>query len=131
MRAVLIFLALLFAACAGYEGIYEPSCIAFEGDRMELRAGRFSWHRFTDQQTVNSEGNIEKPFPGFPKTGTYRVEAGRLRLTTEDGVRLEEWFIVKRAGQSYLLTGKQHEALVESNYLPECECALALTVTGS
>lgn len=129
MRAVLFLFTFLVVACTDYEGIYEPSCIAFEGDRIELRAGRFSWHKFTDQLTVNSEGEIENPFPGFPKTGSYRVEAGRMRLTTEDGERLEDWLIVKQAGQRYLLTGKQHDAFVASGDLPEC--ALTLVVTGS
>jgi hypothetical protein len=120
---------LSFVACANYDGIYEPACIAFEGDRIELRAGRFSWQKFTDQRTVDAEGNIEKPFPGFPITGFYSVDAGRLRLTTEDDLPLDDWFFVNRAGRHYLLTGKEYDAFVEDDYLPKC--ALTLTARGS
>jgi hypothetical protein len=123
----LIGLTLLFVACANHEGVYEPACIAYEGDTIEFRNGRFEWQRFTDQRTVDADGNIVKPFPAFPKTGTYSIEAGRLQLVTDDGVRLEDWFIVVRSGGRYLLTSAQYEVFRQSNELPGC----ALKLTGS
>lgn len=129
LRTALIALALLIAACANHEGVYEPVCIAYEGDRIELRAGRFEWQRFTDQRTVDDDGNIVNPFPEFPKTGTYRLDAGRLELLTNDGVRLDDRVMVEQAGHRYLLTIKQHDAFKDASELPKC--ALRLTGTDS
>lgn len=118
-RRLLIVPTLLFAACANHDGFYEPACIAFEGDTIELEDGRFSWHRFTDERTVEN-GTVIQPFPDFPKTGSYRVSAGRLELVTDDNVRLEDWFITERAGRRYLLNAEQHSAFLAGGRLPEC-----------
>jgi hypothetical protein len=126
-RTVLIGLTLLFAACANHEGVYEPACIAYEGDTIELRNGRFGWQRFTDQRTLDADGNVKNPFPAFPKTGTYNLEAGRVELIADDGVPLDDWFIVTRSGNRYLLTSEQQKVFRESNELPDC----ALRLTGS
>lgn len=128
-RTHLFALALFVAACAGHEGSYEPACIAFAGDRIELRDGRFSWQRFTDQRTLDDAGNVVNPFPGFPKTGSYRISSGRLELVTDDDVRLDDWFIVESAGSRYLLNAKQHRAFVDGGKLPDC--ALELTADDS
>lgn len=128
-RTLLIVLALLFSACANQEGKYEPACIAYQGDQIELQNGRFTWQRYTDERTVDAAGNVVEPFPGFPKTGAYRVTAGRLELTTDDNVRLDDWFIVEHAGQRYLLNAEQHKAFLEGGKLPKC--ALKLTAADS
>ncbi len=128
-RTLLIVLALLFSACANHEGMYEPACIAYQGDQIELQNGRFTWQRYTDERTVDAAGNVVEPFPGFPKTGAYRVTAGRLELTTDDNVRLNDWFIVEHAGQRYLLKAEQHKAFLEGGELPKC--ALELTAADS
>ena len=126
---MLIVLALLFSACANHEGMYEPACIAYQGDKIELQDGRFTWHRYTDERTVDNDGNVVEPFPGFPKTGSYRVTAGRLELTTDDNVRLDDWFIVEHAGRRYLLDAQQHNAFLEGGELPKC--ALEFTAANS
>ena len=128
-RSALIVLAVLVAACASHDGLYEPACIAYEGDRIELKDGRFEWRRFTDERVVDKDGTVVKPFPGFPKLGTYSAKAGRLMLVTDEDVRLEDLFVVVRDEQHYLLTAGQHQAFLESGELPEC--ALRLTGTGS
>lgn len=128
-RTCLFVFVLFIAACANHDGIYEPACIAYEGDRIELQDGRFVWDRFTDERKVDAEGNVVPPFPGFPKSGSYRISAGRLELTTDDEVRLDDWFIVERSGKSYLLNGKQHNAFVNSGTLTDC--ALEFSTTGS
>ena len=119
-RRILIVSALLLAACANHDGFYEPACIAFEGDTIELEDGRFSWHRFTDERAVDDAGTVIQPFPDFPKTGSYRVSAGRLELVTDDNVRLEDWYITESAGKRYLLNAEQHSAFREGARLPEC-----------
>jgi hypothetical protein len=109
--------------------MYEPACIAYQGDKIELRDGRFTWQRYTDERTVDKAGNVVDPFPGFPKTGSYRVAAGRLELVTDDNARLDDWFIVERAGQRYLLNAQQHKAFLEGGEPPKC--ALEFTATDS
>lgn len=126
---MLIVLAMLFSACANHEGMYEPACIAYQGDEIELQDGRFIWQRYTDERTVDEAGNVVEPFPGFPKSGSYRVSAGRLELVTDDNVRLDNWFIVEHAGKRYLLDAQQHNAFFEGGDLPKC--ALEFTATDS
>jgi hypothetical protein len=120
LRTALIVFTGLLAACASHEGLYEPACIAYEGDRIELLAGRFEWQRFTDQRTIDDAGKIVDPFPGFPKIGTYRFNSGRLELVDDNGVRLDDWFVAVQDGQRFLLTAKQHEAFVAAKALPAC-----------
>ena len=119
-RTILILLALALVACASNEGTYEPACIAYEGDRLNLAAGRFEWQRFTDERVVNESGDVVAPFPGFPKSGTYRVTDDKLELVTDEGVRLDDWFVIDHAGQRYLLDAKQHNTFVDTSELPEC-----------
>ncbi|MBT8102639.1 MAG: hypothetical protein KJO95_06685 [Gammaproteobacteria bacterium] len=125
MRLILPGFALLLGACASHEGLYEPSCIAFEGDRIALMDGRFEWQRFTDQRVVDDDGKIVKPFPGFPKTGTYKLMSGQLELVTAGNERLDNWFMVKKDGQNYLLTAKQHTTFINSGKLHECALRLS------
>ena len=112
-------------ACANQDGVYEPSCVAYEGDVLALKGGRFEWQRFTDERKFNSAGGVEKPFPEYPKTGTYRASQGRLELTTDDQERLQDWFIVDVSGQRYLLDAAQHNLFLEDGDVPDC--ALRLT----
>jgi len=128
-RTVLIALPLLLAACASHEGLYEPACIAYEGDRIELKDGRFEWHRFTDERVVDKDGTIVNSFPDFPKSGTYRIASGRLELVTDEDLQLDDWFVVERDKQHYLLTAGQHDTFIQSDKLPDC--ALRLTGTDS
>jgi len=125
-----VCIALLPAACVtSHEGTYTPACVAYEGERIELRAGRFEWQRFTDQRTVDQDGNIVDPFPDYPKVGAYRIDAGHLELVTNDDKPPTNWFLVRRAGEQYLLTSDQHKAFVTSQALPDCP--LQLTRTGT
>jgi hypothetical protein len=116
----LLALSVLLAACDGYEGLYEPDCAAYEGDRIELRAGRFEWQRFTDERRIGADGTVVEPFPDFPKTGTYTHEAGRLTFVSNDSIRLDDWFLVERGGKYYLLTDVQYEAYVRDSEFPPC-----------
>lgn len=118
MTAIVLFLPL--AACVDHEGKYEPACIAYEGDTIELRGGRFEWHRFTDQRAIDANGNVVDPFPGFPKTGAYEISGARLQLVTTDGADLDDWYRVTHAGEQYLLTETQHNVFVERNEIHEC-----------
>lgn len=127
LRTSTVVIVFLLASCATHEGQYEPDCIAFEGDKIVLRDGRFEWHRFTDERKVDSEGNIVEPFPGFPKTGTYTISKKRLKLSSSDGTELDDRFIVVHAGEQYLLTSAQHNTFVDKTAMPTC----ALKFTGA
>lgn len=122
--ALIILLALLITACASHDGLYEPGCIAYEGDRIELQGGRFEWRRFTDQRVVGADGKLVEPFPDYPKTGSFRWAAGRLKLSGDDGMKLDDWFLVKQTGRSYLLSGTQYDAYVASDRVPKCALTL-------
>ena len=128
-RTISIAVTLLLAACASHEGLYEPACIAYEGDRIELKDGRFEWHRFTDERIVDEDGTIVNSFTGFPRSGAYQMDAGRLQLVTDEDLRLDDWFVVVHAKQHYLLTAGQHDTFLQSDKLPDC--ALRLTATNS
>ena len=123
-RPLLLVLALSLAACAGHDGVYEPACTAYEGDTLKLDSGRFEWRRFTDERIVNEDGNAIAPFPGYPKTGTYRVLDGRVELVTDGNEQLPDWFIVDSGGQRYMLDAGQHNAFLAGGALPECPLKL-------
>jgi len=96
---------------------------------LTLAGSRFEWQRFTDERIVNESGEVVPPFPGFPKSGTYRVTEEKLQLVTDDNVRLEDWFTVDHAGHRYLLDAKQHNAFLDNGKLPEC--ALRFTAVAN
>ena len=130
IRNLLIIISLLLsAACANHEGLYEPACIAYEGNRVELQDGRFEWRRFTDQRVVGDDGKAVDPFPGFPKSGSYRLSAGRMEFASDDGMELGDWYLVDHMRRPYLLNGEQYDAFRQSNKMPEC--ALTRRDSGS
>jgi hypothetical protein len=115
-----IFVTLLLTACVEYEGLYQPSCIAYEGDTIELRNGHFEWRRFTDQRSVDANGNIIEPFPDYPKSGKYSLDAGKMSFLTNEGAQLDDRFLIEVDGQFYLLTNQQHSDYLLKNELPRC-----------
>ncbi|MDH3640277.1 MAG: hypothetical protein OES09_17690 [Gammaproteobacteria bacterium] len=127
LRTVVIAFALFLAACANHEGQYEPACIAYEGDKIGLKGGHFKWHRFTDERKVDDSGNVKKPFPEFPKEGTYTLSDSRIEFQATDGTPIDDRILVEHAGERYLLTSKQHNVFMASNDMPEC--ALKFTRT--
>ena len=124
-RYLLFVLALSLAACAGHDGVYEPACTAYEGHTLKLDSGRFEWRRFTDERIVSQDGKVVAPFPGYPKTGTYRVLDGRVALVTDGNEQLPDWFMVDSGGQRYMLDGAQHNAFLAAGALPDCPLMLA------
>lgn len=127
-RALIILACLcVFAGCAGapdVTGTYGPSCVAFEGNTIELAASRFTWDKFTDEVTVDDAGNTVDPFPGFPVRGTYTVDDDVLSLTTDVGELAAELHLVQRPGQLYLLTDTEFVAWQRDGEIPECALLL-------
>jgi hypothetical protein len=125
----LILLAYLgvFSGCAtgpDVTGTYAPSCVAFEGNTIELTDARFTWDKFTDEVTVDDAGNEVDPFPGFPVRGTYVRQDDVLRLTTDVGEFAAELYLVHRPGQVYLLTEAEFEAWQKDSAVPACALLL-------
>ena len=105
-------------------GTYSPSCVAFEGNTIELSDSRFTWDKFTDEVTVDDAGNAVDPFPGFPVRGTYTIEADVVSLTTDVGELAAELHLVRRPGQVYLLTVREFEAWQQDGAVPNCALLL-------
>ena len=106
------------------EGMFEPACIAYEGDRVSLSDGRFEWQRFTDAVAVDDDGNRIDPFPGYPKTGRFEQDGERLSWDTDDGSTLDERYLLEHRGRTYLLTWDQNEAVLDGEEMPACALVL-------
>ncbi len=124
------FAAMLLTACASSpEGVFEPACIAYSGDRIELGRGlgkgRFEWDRFTDAVSVDNEGNRIDPFPGYPKAGRFETDGERVSFRADDGTALDERYLLDHRGRTWLLSYEQNEAVLDGEAMPNC--ALVLT----
>jgi len=124
-RAGLPVLLVVLWACTSQEQWYEPSCIAYEGDSVMLRAGRFEWRKFTDQVPIGTDGERVDPFPGYPKSGTYRQERDRVEFTPDDGSQLDDYFMITHRGARYFLSEKQHQKFIVDGELQTCALKLA------
>ena len=129
LRAILALAALATAGCAsGPEGVFEPACIAYSGERIELGQqhgkGRFEWDRFTDAVSVDAEGNRVDPFPGYPKTGSFVADGEKLTWTSDDGAALDERYLLDYRGRTWLLSYEQNEAVLDGEPMPDCALVL-------
>jgi hypothetical protein len=123
---LLTFLACV-AGCAtdgGVTGTYRPSCVAFEGNTIELTDNRFMWDKFTDEVSVDEAGNKIDPFPGFPVRGTYTIEDDVVSLVTDVGNLAAELHLVRRPDQVYLLTDAEYDAWQRDGTVPDCALLL-------
>ena len=110
----------LLAGCTTGGGVYEPGCIAFEGDRVEISGKRFVWDRFTDERRVDAEGREIDLFPDYPKTGRVEVRAGRVRFYPESGDPIERHYLLKRGSATYLLSAEQRASVMSGGDMPDC-----------
>lgn len=121
----LLLLALLgLSGCRQLDGAFEPSCIAFAGERVTFASGRFEWDRFTDERRLDDDGNVVDPFPDYPKSGDYRLDGNRVEFFTDDGERLATRYLLERDDGLYLLEAEQREAVSKGRPLPECALRL-------
>ena len=114
----------LLAACSSFEGTYSPDCIAYEGDRIVLEDGAFTWDRFTDSIPVDDAGNPVDPTPGYPLQGSYTEQGGTLSLQTDGGQSLDSLYVRRQNGKYYLLTREQVGRLESAGNVPECALVL-------
>ena len=119
-RIAILLAALLCSACADLNGVFEPDCIAMEGDRFVFAGSAFEWHKFTDERRIDADGNVIDPFPGYPLKGTVVLRGSTVELTTAAGDRLDDHFLLERKDSFYLLTRDQHAAVSAGGDLPVC-----------
>ncbi len=122
---ILAAAALLSACGSMVSGVFEPACIAYEGDRISMAGGRFEWDRFTDAVPIDADGNTMDPFPDYPKSGRILVDGDKLLLNADDGTALGERYLLEYRGRTYLLTYEQNEAVLDGEDMPACALVLA------
>lgn len=116
--------AISLAACASFDGVYSPDCIAFAGDRIELDNGNFVWDKFTDQVRVNEAGEVVDGYPEYPVSGRYEREGERIIFHASTAMELPDRYLVERNRQIYLLTPKQHAAWAATGDIASCALML-------
>ena len=124
-RPVTIAAMCLLSACSSLEGVFEPACIAYEGDRVRLTDGRFEWQKFTDQRSIDEHGNVIDPFPGYPKHGSFAVSDSRVTFVPDDDSRIDDRYLLEHRNRVYLLTWEQSEAFLNGEGMPVCALRLA------
>jgi hypothetical protein len=108
-RLAVTFIGLLLAAgCAStpsstaqIDGVYViPEEVShYQGDRLELKNGRFRWWHSSDSVVVDEHG---RPIgPNYPIRGTFRVDGRRITFSSED---VGERYIDTLNGHSVLWT---------------------------
>jgi len=122
--AGLALVCALAGACASSEGTYAPGCTAFAGSQVELRGGRFTWQKFTDTVLLDEERSVVNQFPGYPKTGTYRIDGQTVYLETDSGESMENMYLHRNGSRHLLLTGEQQRAWQESASYGDCVLTL-------
>lgn len=123
-HSIIVLLGCLLTACATHEGIYSPACMAYAGDRIELRNTRFSWEKFTDSVVVDNKGRAVNQFPGYPILGHYRVEGQTVLMETAAGKALANMYLHPVDSRLYLLTEQQHEMAEQSGEVDQCALVL-------
>lgn len=115
----------LLSACSSLEGVFEPACIAYEGDRVRLTEEQFEWHKFTDQRSIDEHGNVVDPFPGYPKRGRFEVNDARVTFIPDDDSQIDDRYLLEHRNRLYLLTWDQSEAVLNGEGMPICALRLA------
>ncbi|MGI9204369.1 MAG: hypothetical protein ACR2Q3_10190 [Woeseiaceae bacterium] len=123
-RVGLLALPVALWACTNQELSFEPSCIAYEGDRVILSGNQFEWRKFSDQVPMGADGARANPFPGYPKSGTYRMENERVEFKPKDGSEIADYYMLNQHGARYLLTAEQHQKFAADGQLENCALKL-------
>ena len=119
-RLMTLFMGVILCGCSSIEGLYLPACTAYEGDEIQLTEGRFTWRRFTDQRTVDAQGQLVDPFPGYPKSGIYEYNDPVLILTPDSDSENVGFFLMEEKSGVFLLTGAEKQRYDIDGQIPEC-----------
>ncbi len=100
-------------------GTYAPSCMAYEGDTIELHHDSYTWDRFTDIRTLDESGNLADPFPKHPMSGSYTRQGNHYAFLTEDG-NTRGYYLVPLADAEYLLTEEENDSFMKGGDMARC-----------
>ena len=120
----LAFVAASVAACVSHDGTYSPACLSYAGSVIKLENGRFEWTKFTDQVIVDDQGERVNQFPGYPVSGTYRIEDQSVYMTSSDGRALGTMHLQQTDGETYLYTEEEYRTLNASGKAAKCPLKL-------
>lgn len=123
-RVGLLVLPAALWACTSQELLFEPSCIAYEGDSVLLRGTQFEWRKFSDQVPMGADSDRANPFPGYPVSGTYRLENERVEFKPENGAEIDDYYMLDHLGARYLLTAEAHQKFTADGQLQNCALKL-------
>lgn len=85
-----------------------------------LGDNHFEWRKFTDQVPIGADGEVADPFPGYPMSGTFRQERGRVEFESDGGSQIDDHFMIEHLGAHYLLTEEQHQKFIADGDLQNC-----------
>ena len=125
----IIATCVLACSCVSHEGTYSPGCIAFEGSHVQLFGGQFTWERFTDQVVLDNDGNTVNQFPGYPKSGIYRIDGQTVYLEPDSGESMKNMYLHRLGDRHYLLTDEQLQAWKQSGNYADCVLTLGDSVS--
>ena len=118
LATLLLFGAL--AGCKSVDGVYLPACMAYAGDRFELKDGAVVWDKFTDQIRVDDSGEPIDPFPDYPQTGSYGLDGDVLTIVIEGAGTAERFHLHRDNGRLLLLTAAQQRAWESGGRYDDC-----------
>jgi hypothetical protein len=118
--AAFAFIVCALTGCRAVDGVYSPGCMAHVGSRIHLNDSEFMWEKFTDQVSVDADGNKIDPFPGYPRRGTYQIDGHSVMLNFDDDESVEILQVHEYQDRYVLLTTPQAEALETSGQLDPC-----------
>lgn len=119
-RFVTLLPAIWLAACTTNNGVFEPACTAFEGDRIEIIGKQFNWDKFTDVLEIGDDGEPVKPFPAYPLKGQVTRRGSELILSADDNGPVTAFFPRVYEGERYLLNEAQNDAIDSDPSIWEC-----------
>jgi len=94
--------------------------MAHVGSRIQLNDSEFVWEKFTDQASVDEDGNKIDPFPGYPRRGTFRIDGHGIVLNFDDDESVDTLQVREHQGRHLLLTKPQAEAWDATGELDAC-----------
>ena len=94
--------------------------MAHVGSRIHLSDSEFVWEKFTDQVSVDEDGDKIDPFPGYPRRGTYRIDGHSIVLNFDDDEFVETLQVREHQGRYLLLTKLQAEAQDTTGQFDAC-----------
>jgi hypothetical protein len=114
--------ALLLSACPAnsLEGDFSPSCMAFAGDTIALKNGKFAWDKFTDQVRIGADGKKVDQFPDHPVKGTYTTEEHRVTFHPNSGLQPDFSYWVAVDDDIYLFTADEMQEWQATGAVPRC-----------